>query len=256
MPPQEINGDAPSQVTQSRRASRRAINPVTGAEASIPEGFADNEEDASVQLASRMSKENHNEWVRTEDLNRPKFGTYALPGGENYREMLLTLNPRGKPLSRQELLELEGLKKKVMDDRMSVTDPRFADLWARYQERGGNPAEQARTFKSPHWGRAQRRRPCTVHSTRTGPNGEKLLHVEELQSDWHQKGDGRRATSPNPEIRRAQLEATQRRVEVLAARPAPRKSRRWVAAMNVSCSQRTRAEFPTRRSKRPGQNCS
>jgi hypothetical protein len=34
---------------------------------------------------------------------------------------------------------------------------------------------------------------------RTGPNGEKLLHLEELQSDWHQEGRDRGYSTITPE---------------------------------------------------------
>ena len=50
---------------------------------------------------------------------------------------------------------------------------------------------------------ADRRRIGHVRfNDRTGPNGEKLLHLEELQSDWHQKGrtkgiDKREAETPS-----------------------------------------------------------
>jgi len=42
---------------------------------------------------------------------------------------------------------------------------------------------------------------------RTGPNGEKLLHIEEIQSDWHQQGRDRGYATPESlqELRAAEL---------------------------------------------------
>jgi hypothetical protein len=84
-----------------------------------------------------------------EEEQRTKFGTYTLPGGENYRELLLAL-----PDSRE------------TQQLVNRTDQQF---------------------RSSHWDE-----PNVVghvrFNDRTGPNGEKLLHLEELQSDWHQKG--------------------------------------------------------------------
>jgi len=65
---------------------------------------------------------------------------YTLPGGKNYREILLQ-HPKGK----------------------------FEGVEAHF---GGTPNILASV-------RAK---------DRTGPNGEKILHIEELQSDWHQQG--------------------------------------------------------------------
>jgi len=74
-----------------------------------------------------------------------KYREYTLPGGRNYREILLQM-----PHDAQRAKE-------------------FAD-----------PA-------SSHWDVPN----VLAHvraKDRTGPNGEKLLHIEEIQSDWHQKG--------------------------------------------------------------------
>lgn len=75
-----------------------------------------------------------------------------LPGGQNYREMLLTLPDAGS--------------KKNEDALGGFESP---------------------MYHSAHWDEPN----VLAHirfNDRTGPNGEKLLHVEEVQSDWHQKG--------------------------------------------------------------------
>ncbi|MGH8115876.1 MAG: hypothetical protein ACREPJ_00980, partial [Rhodanobacteraceae bacterium] len=81
-----------------------------------------------------------------------KHPEHALPGGENYRELLLTL-----PV-------------KPPDSIMHPDNP-----------------GRSRYFQSPHFDE----RNVLAHvrmNDRIGPNGEKVLHVEEVQSDWHQQG--------------------------------------------------------------------
>ena len=79
---------------------------------------------------------------KTGALQTPHHENYTLPGGSNYREILLTHpNPKAK---------FQGVPHHF----------------------GGVPNILASV-------RAKDRK---------GPNGEKILHIEELQSDWHQKG--------------------------------------------------------------------
>jgi len=82
---------------------------------------------------------------------------YTLPGGENYREMLIK-DPQG---------EFEGVPAHFHGEPNIIASMRLKD--------------------------------------RTGPNGEKLLHLEELQSDWHQQGreKGYKSNASEEEVRNA-----------------------------------------------------
>jgi len=53
---------------------------------------------------------------------------------------------------------------------------------------------------------------------RTGPNGEKLLHLEELQSDWHQQGRDKGYIDPNAEQKLQQIEKLKSAFEELQTR--------------------------------------
>ena len=103
----------------------------------------------------------------------PKFQQYTLPGGENYREVLLKL-PQTDVTGDQMAMKLFGAPMKEITQQqraevinaLTTADPRF---------------------KSSHWDDPN----VLAHlrlADRTGPNGEKILHVEEIQSDWGQKG--------------------------------------------------------------------
>jgi len=100
----------------------------------------------------------------TNKSGRSKYDQWTLPGGSNYREILLRM-----PHDEQRAKE-------------------FAD-----------PA-------SGHWDTPD----VLAHvraKDRTGPNGEKLLHIEEIQSDWHQKGREHGYATPESlkEFRAAEL---------------------------------------------------
>lgn len=82
-----------------------------------------------------------------------KYEDYSLPGGSNYREILLRM-----PHNEQRAKEF--------------SDP-----------------------SSGHWDQPN----VLAHvraKDRTGPNGEKILHLEEIQSDWHQQGRDRGYATP------------------------------------------------------------
>jgi GNAT superfamily N-acetyltransferase len=93
-----------------------------------------------------------------------QYEKYQLPGGKNYREVLLKL-PRGRP------------------DASKYSDPAKYDADMRAFNAKGQE-----DFQSSHWGNDPNVLAHMRMSDRTGPNGEKLLHLEEVQSDWHQAG--------------------------------------------------------------------
>jgi hypothetical protein len=82
-----------------------------------------------------------------------KFSEYTLPGGENYREVLLTLPVK------YEITETDAFRGGHFDEPNVLAHMRLND--------------------------------------RTGPEGERILFIEEIQSDWHQKG--RKAGYKTPE---------------------------------------------------------
>ena len=119
---------------------------------------------------------------RLED--RTKFGEYTLPGGENYREVLLTLpKVSGATISDTELARLNELTdKRIADSLDGLTDAErdeYITLVGKREDRG--------QFRRPHFDEPN----VLAHmrlNDRTGPDGEKILFIEEIQSDWHQTG--------------------------------------------------------------------
>ena len=115
-----------------------------------------------------------------------KFGgpKTTLQGGENYREVLFRLPKiKGQELSVSELERLDELaNKRVADSLDGLTDAEryeYLTLAGRRENKG--------QFGQGHFSDTN----VLAHvrlNDRTGPNGEKILFVEEIQSDWHQMG--------------------------------------------------------------------
>lgn len=122
--------------------------------------------------------------IAREDVPKTKYGDYTLPGGENYREVLLTLPAKQGP--------------RPDDVAKQMFGRRYNDLSAYQQDqvRRMAKANDEDNYRSSHWDEPN----VLAHlrlSDRKGPNGEKVLHIEEIQSDWHQ--EGRKKGYINPE---------------------------------------------------------
>lgn len=101
-----------------------------------------------------------------------KFSNWKLPGGEDYREVLMTLPEKARPVS-----DAERALKEKKD---------FATL-ADMQKRGEIAPPTPPAFRSSHWDQ-----PNVVAHFRadvvTGADGKRYLRPFEFQSDWGQKG--------------------------------------------------------------------
>jgi len=125
-----------------------------------------------------------------------KYESYVLPGGTNYQEKLLTMpQPEFDPskvdirISKNKWGESADIyyDGKLMHEDADDFDPEDPNKnniimgWAKdAYDRGVN---NAGAYKSGHWDEVN---PVSHvrYNDRTGSNGEKLLHLEEIQSDW------------------------------------------------------------------------
>jgi len=97
------------------------------------------------------------EVVRGAEDAPTKYGDYTLPGGENYRELLLTL-----------------------PEKASTRGPKG---WG---DTAGGTSDSA-NFRSGHFDEPN----IVAHvrfNERTDADGRRVLFIEEIQSDWHQQG--------------------------------------------------------------------
>ena len=156
-----------------------------------------------------------------------EWETYTLPGGENYREIMLHL-----PTTAPQQGDLAKLMGEVAAGWRELPDTHKKRLDDVYRNRAGPPGNVEKPFlealrtnfvKNSDFFKAglqgykvqtafrrledarERKRRATEYTSHTfqdvknilawmrvkdrdGPNGEKILFVEEVQSDWHQEG--------------------------------------------------------------------
>jgi hypothetical protein len=145
----------------------------------------------------RQARQKVGEWV---EKNSAKYNDYQLPGGKNYREMLLQL-PNFSERDEHRIMELEADKRRASYPEFWGKDTGLARELENLKQRKASMGQQ---YNSSHW---QDHPNVLAHmrlSDRKGPNGEKLLHLEELQSDWHQAGR-RKGYKDEERIKQAQL---------------------------------------------------
>jgi hypothetical protein len=128
------------------------------------------------------------------------YSQWQLPGGENYRELTLNVPNKAEKLDARRR-ELEALGREATPEQkaewvdiMNKIQPENRDIegLSRYK---GMP-----DYKSSHWDEPN----VLAHirmNDREVPGVGKTLHVEEIQSDWHQAG--RKQGYFNPEAEKA-----------------------------------------------------
>lgn len=110
-----------------------------------------------------------------------RYHNYTIPGGENYREVVIRKpvpTKRVGVLSNGETLSEEELQNPIVR--------RTAEKVGLVME--DRPIDEEDAYKHGHWPGVRNPIAHIRMSDRQGQNGEKILHVEELQSDWGQEG--------------------------------------------------------------------
>jgi hypothetical protein len=146
------------------------------------------------------------------DSPEPKYKKYTIPGGENYREILLKAPPNKSP-ERDRMSEIENRRADIQKELMKLNDDElyrhlstegtanvedFTKEKIRLLSETENlkneykslvPKTQNIDYNSSHW---EGHPNVVAHlrmSDRTLPQtNEKALHLEEVQSDWGQDG--------------------------------------------------------------------
>lgn len=145
-------------------------------------------------------------------MNDTKWSSYTLPGGENYREMLLTLPEVKRPITFEEYWEQTHV-----NDLASASPGAIAIAREAYEKTGQNLINPA-NYRSSHWSEPN----VLAHvrfKERTGPNGERVLALEEIQSDWHQAGreQGYASAEAKAAVDKATADGISARTEMIAA---------------------------------------
>jgi hypothetical protein len=119
----------------------------------------------------------------------PYHEQHTLPGGENYREMLIK-SPAGVD-NQEKISELDSKIRRI--PMFDSTPEQQEEIIRSYEKLKALKEEEQNAPKAfggvyHHFGGEPAILASMRLKDRTGPNGEKLLHLEELQSDWHQQG--------------------------------------------------------------------
>ena len=131
---------------------------------------------------------------------KPKFSQWQLPGGENYREMLLTLptqehaldaiNEQMEPLS-QEYADLHRESREKLYTRGNEPQEWIDRVRANRDATHALEDERNRLKRSAFFGGHYAEPNILAHvrfNERTDADGKRVLFIEEVQSDWAQKG--------------------------------------------------------------------
>ncbi len=133
-------------------------------------------------------------------VNATKYHDYQLPGGENYREHLITLPSNDINAAVRRFAEKEGISN-------------IREAYQKFDDAAFNK-NRKEDYKSSHWDE-----PNILAHVRTNDrviDGKKSLHLEEVQSDWHQQGRDRgykdsraekKASDPNRDLTTAEADA-------------------------------------------------
>jgi len=144
-----------------------------------------------------------------------KYDKFQLPGGENYRELLLTLPNKGKPelnIAQEQASNLSRQTADLMSEWKNLSeqmpgDPKVVALYQRVAEsrKLRDQAENQvyalkkqigeKTYQSTHFDEPNILAHMRVND-RVDAEGKKMLLIEEVQSDWHQAGRERGYISP------------------------------------------------------------
>ena len=132
--------------------------------------------------------------LTAEERNNPPEGLthhekWTLPGGKNYREMLIKA-PQPQDYTEEIMGAHAKLRRIPYHGRTPEQEGQVSALAKKLRELEKKQEEQPKVFPGvpQHFGGEPGILASLRLKDRTGPNGEKLLHLEELQSDWHQKG--------------------------------------------------------------------
>lgn len=138
-------------------------------------------------------------WAGKDGASAPntKYEAYALPGGKNYRELLLTLPVEESTLPPgYTVKEVRGVFKVYgpNDTLYGQATDRQAAIESVAEYKGF-----AKSHKSAHWDEKN----VIAHirfNDRTDADGKQVLFIEEIQSDWGQEGKKKGFGTPKLEL--------------------------------------------------------
>lgn len=139
--------------------------------------------------------------LERQKLAPTKYHQWQLPSGENYKEMLLSLSNKEREAFEAKKNDVFTRREKIQDEfdalhgkddletlkRRKILTGQFNDLTKQLQDLNSyDPSEMG--FKAPHFDEHGTNLLAHVRMNDRNVEGGKSLHLEEIQSDWHQQG--------------------------------------------------------------------
>jgi len=181
-----------------------------------PDGFYVQDEEMDIVTDSYSTEEEAITQVLNDEniLNTgfpTKYANWQLPGGDKYKELILRIPVQKETVTRttqKGFVEVREHKIRDFDPVRGGYETGEVDYFlitahGEWSEQGYPTREEAEKHltkpeattvdveKDAYKGQHFDERNIIVHirfNTRTGPNGETILFIEEIQSDWHQAG--------------------------------------------------------------------
>lgn len=133
----------------------------------------------TLDEAKQVAQSEADDAAQRRESRTPKYEQFTEPGGDNYRELRINLDVPAR-LTYDEIAKQLG--------HHSGWTAKLTDAEQRKIESIYNAQPEGPHYTSGHFGDEPNILVWARVKDRTLPNGEKVLFIEELQSDWHQKG--------------------------------------------------------------------
>jgi hypothetical protein len=217
--------DMPNKITKQQILDYLKANNVqiVEVEKGKPSPITQEEIDRYDELVGRLSELTLEERVEYDELHYAlardplggdtKYAQYQEPGGKRYRELLLTMPP-GTSLrvvphpdrKNQWALQYPSGEYVTNPDEPGQMNPGQIRAWDRkdYAEKHGLRAHDTEVYRGGHYGDIPNVLVHVRFNERTSKDGKRVLFLEEIQSDWHQKGrkEGYKSDTKPPKVRR------------------------------------------------------
>jgi len=155
------------------------------------------------EVGEGMTRSEAREFLENEDRqDDTKFSAYQLEGEkENYKEVLVTLPTKSTKFKYKLGKRLDGGKYQIEKANGKKLPTVYQDMFEagkalrELNEKEGITYDASKNFESTHFDEAN----ILVHlrmNTRTDSQGNKVLFIEEVQSDWGQEGKRRGFEKP------------------------------------------------------------
>jgi len=225
----EMSPEQAAALAQAKNRYREITDLVADTRQKVEEGVLSSQEGRAILEPLSAERSRLDNQILTGGATPTKFRSYSTRGGQNYRELLLTLpfektSPRFNDIVKQYAEEFKVPEELAREELTTyVVAPEETSRIPKY-EKLLSESGVINQFESSHFDQ-----PNILAHMRVSDfeqDGKKIMLVDEVQSDWHQEGRKRGYDTPEVKAaeqqkldsitaRREQLLEEQRRLEEL-----------------------------------------